>query len=127
MSGPANSCDHHIATNFWNGYQPEKSNVILFGALHCSNESNWLFQNILNQAPSQIKNRMLNVAVLGEHQHGPLEAFVFFLDEIGFRKKHFVISDTRLLHPRIYEAFELLKAQILDKYRSVIVFRREQL
>ena len=95
--------------------------------MHCTNEPNWLFQNLHNHASPPMKDRMLNIAVLEEHQNGPLEGFVFFLDEIGILKKHFVISDTRLLHPRIYEAFKLLKRQTLDKYRSVIVFRPEQL
>jgi hypothetical protein len=66
---------------------------------------------------------MLNVSVLGEHQNGPLEAFVYFLDEIEIKKQHFVIPNTKLLHPRIYEFFQLLKRQTLAKYRSVIVFR----
>ena len=65
---------------------------------------------------------MLNVKVLGEHQNGPLEAFVYFLDEIGIGKKSFVIPDTSALHPYIYELFELLKQQTLEKYCSLIVF-----
>ena len=123
--GSSNSRDRHIARNFWDSYQPGKRNIILFGALHCTNESSWLFQNLHNQAPAPLKDRMLNIAVLGEHQNGTLEAFVYFLDEIGIHKRHFVISDARLLHPRIYEAFRLLRRQI-DKYRSVIVFRPER-
>jgi hypothetical protein len=66
---------------------------------------------------------MLNVQVLGEHQNGPLEAFVYFLDEIGIEKRNFVIPDTSALHPHIYELFQLLKRQILEKYCSLIVFR----
>jgi hypothetical protein len=65
----------------------------------------------------------LNVQVLGEHQDGPLEGFVYFLDEIGIEKKHFVIPDTNSFHPRMYELFRLLKRQTLDKYQAVIVFR----
>jgi hypothetical protein len=66
---------------------------------------------------------MLNVRVLGEHQNGPLEAFVYFLDEIGIEKKTFVIPNTKSLHPRIYALFQLLNSQTLEKYRSLIVFR----
>ena len=124
--GPSHSRDRHIAVNFWKNYQPGMRNIILFGALHCTNASNWLFQNLQDQAPAHLKEQMLNVAVLGEHQNGPLEAFVFFLDEIGIQTKHFVICDTRSLHPRIYEAFPLLQSKILNNYRSVIVFRIEQ-
>ena len=52
-----------------------------------------------------------------------IEAFVYFTDEIGFAKQHFVISDTRSLPERIYEWFPLLNRETLEKYRSLIVFR----
>ena len=122
---PSNSRDQSIARNFWNRFQPEKRHIILFGALHCGNESNWLFKNLSSQASPPLKNRMLNVRILGEHQNGPLEAFMYFLDEIGIEKKDFVIADTSSLHPRIYELFQLLYQQILAKYHSLIVFRIE--
>jgi hypothetical protein len=66
---------------------------------------------------------MLNVVILGEHQNGPLESFVFFLDEIGIQEKCFVITNTTLLHPHIYALFKLLKREFLEKYQAVIVFR----
>jgi hypothetical protein len=66
---------------------------------------------------------MLNVRVLGEHQNGPVEAFVYFLDEIGIPKKNFVIPNTNSLHPRIYDLFQMLNQETLEKYRSLIVFR----
>ncbi|MGD9308481.1 MAG: hypothetical protein PVG51_05045 [Desulfosarcina sp.] len=121
--GLSNSRDRHIARNFWDSFQPGKRNIILFGALHCKNESNWLFQNLHNQAPLPLKDRMLNIVVLGEHQKGPLEAFVYFLDEIGIEKRYFVIPGSSQLHPRVCEFFQLLRRQTLDKYRFVIVFR----
>jgi hypothetical protein len=66
---------------------------------------------------------MLNVRVLEEHQNGPVEAFVYFLDQLGIKKKHFVIPNTNLLHPRIYELFQMLDQQTLEKYHSLVVFR----
>jgi len=119
----SNSRDQSIAHNFWDSFQPGKRHIILFGALHCANESNWLYQNLCSQTSPPLKDRMLNVRVLAEHQNGPLEAFVYFLDEIGIPKKHFVIPNTNSLHPFTYEFFQLLKRQTLDKYRSVLVFR----
>jgi hypothetical protein len=121
--GHSGSRDQSIAQNFWHRFQPGMRHIILFGALHCTNESNWLFKSIKDQAGFPIKERMLNTLVLGEHQNGPLEAFVYFLDEIGIEKKDFVISDTRALHPRIYDLFQLLNRQILEKYGVLIVFR----
>jgi hypothetical protein len=121
--GYSNSRDQSIAHNFWDRFQPGRRHIILFGALHCTNESNWLFKHLYNHASLSLKEQMLNVQVLGEHQNGPLEAFVYFLDEIGIEKKNFVIPDTSALHPHIYELFQLLKLQTLEKYCSLIVFR----
>jgi hypothetical protein len=119
----SNSRDRSIAHNFWEIFQTGRLHVILFGAHHCTNEPNWLFKNLCNQASLHVKERMLNVRVLSEHQNGPVEAFVYFLDEIGIIKKHFVIPDTNSLHPRIYELFQMLNQETLEKYRSLIVFR----
>ena len=112
-----------MAHNFWDRFQPGRLHIILFGALHCTNEANWLYKNLCNQASLYLKERMLNVRILGEHQNGPVEAFVYFLDEIGIEKKHFVIPNTDSLHPQIYELFQMLNRQTLGKYRSLIVFR----
>jgi hypothetical protein len=119
----SNLRDQSIAHNFWNKFQSGRLHIILFGALHCTNEPNWLFKNLCNQATFSLKEHMLNVRVLGEHQNGPVEAFVYFLDEIGIEKKHFVIPNTNSLHPRIYELFQVLNQQTLQKYRSLVVFR----
>jgi hypothetical protein len=117
------SRDQSIAHNFWERFQTGKLHIILFGALHCTNEPNWLFKNLYDQASLHVKKRMLNVRVLSEHQNGPVEAFVYFLDEIGIIKKDFVIPNTNLLHPLIYELFQTLNQETLEKYRSLIVFR----
>jgi hypothetical protein len=119
----SNSRDQSIAHNFWERFQTGGLHIILFGALHCTNEPNWLFKNLCNQASLNVKERMLNVQVLSEHQNGPVEAFVYFLDEIGIEKKHFVIPNTNFLHPRIYELFQILNQETLKKYRSLIVLR----
>ena len=121
--GHSISRDQSIAHNFWDRFQPGRFHIILFGALHCTNEPNWLFKQLSNHASLPLKERMLNVRVLGEHQNGPVEAFVYFLDEIGIEKKHFVITNTNSLHPRIYELFQMLNQETLEKYRSLIVFR----
>lgn len=121
--GEVNARDRSIAQNFWDRFQPGKCHIILFGALHCANESNWLFNNLYNQAPCTLQERMLNVRVLGEHQDGPLEAFVYFLDEIGIEKRDFVIFDADALDPRIHALFPFLR-QTLDRYACLIIFRQ---
>ncbi len=112
-----------IAQNFWKDFHPGKRHVILFGALHCTNETGWLYARLLNQASPTLQRDMINVLVIGEHQDGPLEAFVFFLDEIGVEKDSFVIADTGRLHSLIYEWFPRLARQTLRRYETVIVFR----
>lgn len=121
--GHTNSRDQSIAQNFWTAYEPGLRHIILFGALHCTNEPHWLFHNLSTQAPAALKKEMLNVRVLGEHQNGAVEAFVYFIDEIGVEKGSFVIPDTGSLPDRIYAWFQLLNRQTLVKYRSLIVFR----
>lgn len=120
--GQSGSRDKSIARNFWKRFQPGMRRIILFGAMHCTNESSWLFENLNSQAPLFLKERMLNAQVLEEHQNGALEAFIFFLDEIGMEKKNFVIPDTKALNPRIYEFFQMLNSQILAKVCTLIVF-----
>ncbi len=121
--GGSNSRDRSIAGNFWSRYRPGRRHIILFGALHCTNEPNWLFHNLCSRAPPSLEAQMLNVQVLGEHQSGPLEAFSYFLDGIGVEKSDFVIPDTASLDPHIYEWFQPLARQTLHKYRTLVVFR----
>ncbi|MEJ2639084.1 MAG: hypothetical protein P8010_05865 [Desulfosarcinaceae bacterium] len=115
--------DSAIARNFWRRYRPGRRHLILFGALHCANTTHWLFDNLRNQAPENLKTRLINVQVLGEHQNGSLEAFLYFMDEIDIAAADFVISDTRGLPRQIYRWFPALDTQILSKYSAVMVFR----
>lgn len=116
------SRDKSMAGNFWERFYPGKRHIILIGAFHCTNQPNWLFDNLCDQAPPPLREQMLNVQVLGEHQTGPVEAFVFFLDEIGIQNKTFVIPDTRALHPLIYEWFHSLNRQTLESFGTLVVF-----
>ena len=74
-------------------------------------------------AIKELKDKMLNVWVLGEHQNGPVETCLYFMDEIGVEKRHFATPETRSLPVHIYEWFPLLKRQTLERYRSIVVFR----
>jgi len=117
------SRDSTITINFWNKFRPGERHAILFGALHCKNQPDLLFKSILNKAPRIIAENMINIRVIGEHQSGPLESFVFFIDAIGMEREHFVIPDTRSLHPLIYEWFLMLKQETLRQFHTLIVFR----
>jgi hypothetical protein len=118
------SRDQALAHNFWQHYRPGKGHVVLFGALHCADEPHWLFGNLKAEAPEPLQARMRNARVVGEHQNGPVEAFVFFLDEIGLAPGSFAIADSGALPAHIATWFPLLKDRILDKFQVLIVFRR---
>ena len=120
------SRDQSIAQNFWDRFQPGELHIILIGALHCKNGPNGLYKILFDQATLPLREHMLNLRVLEEHQNGPVEAFIYFLDEIGIEKHHFVIPDTSALHPRIYELFQMLNGQTLEKYRSLVIFRMNE-
>jgi hypothetical protein len=121
--GQSGTRDRAIAANFWRAFIPGKRHVILFGALHCASEKNWLFHNLRSQAGAIPEADMLNACVLGEHQNGVLEAFVFFLDAIGLAPTTFVIADKQAMHPWVYTVFPQLEHNIMKKYGALIVFR----
>lgn len=118
------SRDQHIAHNFWEHFRPGLRHVVLFGAFHCAKEPNWLYGNLWESADPALRAKMLNVRVAEEHENGPVEAFLFFLDEIGLEKERFVISENGLLHPWIFDSFPMLSRQILEKYKVIIIFRQ---
>ena len=121
--GKGRTRDCSLAENFWKRFHPEATNIILFGAAHCSNDPHWLYGRLRSQALPSLDARMLNVRILGEHQSGPIEGFVFFLDEIGVTVEDFVLSDTGSLYPHIHEWFSTLRQQILEKFQALVVFR----
>lgn len=114
--------DDSIVSNFWRQFQPGKRHAVLFGALHCTDNPKWLFDRVQHTAPPLIGNKMLNVRIIGEHQDESVEDFVYFLDQIGFDRRHFVIADSGALHPYIYQWFWLLPST-LRPYQAVVVFR----
>jgi hypothetical protein len=96
--------------------------VALFGALHCSDQRNWLFGRLRSSRAPFDREEMLNITVLGEHQDGPVEAFTHFLDEIGIDNKGFVIPATSALPPLIYAWFSPLRSTF-GGFKTAIVFR----
>ena len=99
------SRDQHIAQNFWEHFRPGLRHVVLFGAFHCAKEPNWLYGNLWKKANSELRKKMLNVRVAHEHQHGPLEAFLFFLDDLGLKNDSSFVLKTDFLHPGLTESF----------------------
>jgi hypothetical protein len=122
-----NTRDKFLAHNFWKCYQPGKKHIVLLGRLHCAKEPGWFFHTLRDQAPVSLKKKMLSVAVLGEHQNSPLEAFVYFLQEVGVNLGDFVIPEPSHLHPYILDVFEVLNNQIFKKYDALVVFHKQHI
>ena len=114
--------DETITRNFWDRFQPGRRHAVLFGALHCADQRNWLFERVRQGASPRMAREMLSVRIFGQHQDQPVADFVYFLDRIGFPHQHFVIVNPRDLHPHLDEWFGLL-ASTMRRYQTVIVFR----
>ncbi|GMQ96119.1 MAG: hypothetical protein BMS9Abin14_624 [Gammaproteobacteria bacterium] len=114
--------DESIENNFWQSFRYGSRQVILLGALHCTNREQWFYGGIRRLAPSRVANEMLNVRVVAEHQDGPVEAFVYFLRKIGIPRNDFVIVGSQALPPLVREWFDLLNL-VLEDFDVLIVFR----
>jgi len=124
------SRDQNITRNFFANYQKEGRNIVLIGALHCRNNPGWLYRYLelgLPETPGgkPVGGALINVLVIGEHQDGPAEAFVYFLDEIGLKPKSFAIAEADKLDPWIWDTFALFADQSFRPYSNIIIFRFE--
>ncbi len=109
-----------IFKNLIAAYNKNSRTVVLYGALHCNQMPNRLYER-MRQSFADVS--IQNVLVQGAHQDGLMESLVYFLDEIGILHGDFVITDTQGLPPWVRENFVWLWAQTLDHYESVIVYK----
>ncbi|NQV99688.1 MAG: hypothetical protein HQ483_08320 [Rhodospirillales bacterium] len=114
-----------ILTNLQNSAVAGRTNLVLFGALHCGNFEGWLYDLLGKSAIPFSPDQRSSLRVIGEHQDGSLEAFIYFLDEIGLHRGHFTITRPRDLAPWIHAAFPVLSDQTLIHYDAVVVFRAQ--
>lgn len=117
------SREQAIYHNLLKAVQTKRTNLVLFGALHCGDFDGWLYDLISTSKAPFVPDQITNLRVLGEHQDGSLEAFIYFLDEIGLRRNNFTITNTRRLSTWVYTQFPVLNDQTLKHYDTVIVFR----
>jgi hypothetical protein len=117
----AGSREKSIVQNYRRHARPDGLHVALFGALHCSDQPNWLFDTLRYSGLGLSPQRLANVNVLGDHEDGSVEAFVYFLRKIGLSVGDFAIAETRTLHPLVYQWFSPL-TRTFGYYRSVIVY-----
>ena len=66
---------------------------------------------------------ILNLRVAWEHQEAPIEAFVYFLDELGLASGDFVVANPESLPAQIDDWFPFMSASELRAFGALAVFR----
>lgn len=117
------SREDSILANFWRHYAPQARNIVLIGAMHCSDSAPWFYAKMTQESVKRDIQKMHSVRVLNEHEEGTIEAFVYFLDEIGIEQKDFVITNAKFLAASIQQWFPLTAKLILEPYQAVIIYR----
>ena len=116
------SRDISIARNLRSHLRRNKRHAVLFGALHCADQANWMYRRIRLGERRVNREEIRNVNVIGEHQDGTLEAFVAFLHAVGVERRNFMIADTGALDRLIFTWFPALTNSFL-RFDAVIVFQ----
>lgn len=117
------SRDQTLARNFWQSWQPGQRNVILYGALHCADESTWLYRHLREQMPAREGVPMRNVRIIGTHQHAPTLAFATFLQALDMERGDFVLTDTGAIPPSLRRWFDVFDQHVLQRYATLAVYR----
>lgn len=119
------SREDSLVANLEAAWVPGRRNAVLMGALHCTDDAGWLYERFRRRLAPGMAERAINLRILGEHQDGPLEAFIYFLDEAGIAPGDFVLVDPDTLPAMMQSWFPLLWHGTFGKYRAVLVFRVE--
>lgn len=116
------SRDVSITGNLRSQLRRDKRHAVLFGALHCADQPNWLYRRIRLGEHRVTREAIRNVNVIGEHQDGTLEAFLAFLHGIGIERRQFLIANVGTLDRLVFTWFAGL-TRSFQRFDSVIVFR----
>ena len=116
------SRDISIAGNLRSHIRRGKRHAVLFGALHCADQPNWMYRRVRLGEHRVKREEIRNVNVIGEHQDGALEAFLAFIRAIGVARRSFLIADTSALDGSIFTWFPALTRSFL-RFEAVIVFQ----
>jgi hypothetical protein len=116
------SRDISISGNLRSQIRRGKRHAVLFGALHCADQPNWMYRRVRLSEHRVEREEIRNINVIGEHQDGPLEALLTFLHAVGIPRRNFLIADTGALDGLIYSWFPALTRSFL-RFDAVIVFQ----
>lgn len=117
------SREQSIFDNFLVNNHAHSQRVVLIGGLHCANKAHWFFARLQKQTQGADKPKLINTQIFNEHQDGPIEAFVYFLDELALAKGDFVIADTTAFSTQITRWFALSQRVTFKPYQSIIIYR----
>lgn len=117
------SRDLTLARNFWQSWQPGQRNVILYGALHCADDSTWLYRHLREQMPAREGVPMRNIRIIGTHQHAPTLAFATFLQALDMGRGDFVLTDTEAVPSPLRRWFDMFDQHVLKRYATLAVYR----
>ncbi|MCJ8337168.1 MAG: hypothetical protein MJK10_01755 [Pseudomonadales bacterium] len=120
------SRDDFITLNFLNNFTYTGRNIVLIGAMHCNDSAPWFYAKVKNAFTKNVTKPVTNVRIYDEHEEGIIEAFVFFLDQIGLKQQHFVIVNAQRLPPQIKQWFPLTTLFSFDLFETVIIYRQQQ-
>ncbi|NQV44225.1 MAG: hypothetical protein HQ501_04940 [Rhodospirillales bacterium] len=124
---PGTAREDSILANLIQQYSPDEGRyVVLFGARHCGAIAHWLYPMTMDALPELNGDDAMSIRVISEHQEGPLEAFIYFLDTIGMPPGSFALINSETLHPWVRETFLLLWAQMVNLYDGIVVIRTEK-
>jgi hypothetical protein len=116
------SRDLAITGNLRSQIRRGKRHAVLFGALHCADQPNWMYRRILLGEGRISRAEIRNVNIIGEHQDANVEAFLAFIHAIGIERRNFMIANTGTLDHLIFNWFPALTRNFL-RFDSVIVFQ----
>jgi hypothetical protein len=116
------SRDISIARNLRSQIRRGKRQAVLFGALHCADQPDWMYRRVRLGERRVNREEIRNVNVIGEHQDGPLEAFLSFIHAVGVERRNFMIADTSALDRLIFTWFPALTRSFL-RFEAVVVFQ----
>lgn len=121
------SRDRQLASRFWSNHVRGQRHVLLYGALHCSDQRLWLWRHLLETVPSDGAGDLVSVRFIGAEQHQWVASFTRFVEAAGFVGEEFVIADTAGLRddPRIRQWFPVLAQDLLDRFDAIVVYRVE--
>ena len=69
--------------------------------------------------------KQINTRIFSEHEDGPIEAFIYFVDQILPSTEHFVINDTKAFAKSIDEWFPLTQKVTFKPFESIIFYRHK--